>query len=120
MKRILVADPNSASRKAIILLLTKKLGLTGIHEAWDSETLIKSLEESPYDILLLDWQMYGAPAPETCRLLLRAYPGMKIILLSVNAEDCRAAEAAGAAFIHKGSNPADALTVLEPWLRSDN
>lgn len=120
MKHILIADPDPASRKAFNLLLTKKLGITGIHEAGDSGTLIKTLEEYPPDILLLDWRMYGAPAPETCRLLLKAYPGLKIILLSVDAEDSQAAEAAGAQFIHKGSNPADVLAVLGPWLASEN
>jgi DNA-binding NarL/FixJ family response regulator len=118
MKQILIADPDPASRQALNLLLTKKLGVTGVREAGDSETLIKTLEEYPLDILLLDWKLYGAPAPETCRLLLRAYPGLKIILLSVNAEDCQAAQAVGAGFIHKGSSPATVLAVLEPWLSS--
>ncbi len=118
MKRILIADSDPASRKAFKILLAQKLGITGIFEAGDSETLIKILGEQPIDLLLLDWQMYGAPAPETCRLLLKAFPGMNVFLLSVNNEDCHAADAAGAGFIHKGSNPAEVLAILEPLLKS--
>jgi len=101
-------------------LLTQKLGFTGILEAGDSETLIKTMEESRFDILLLDFRMYGAPPPEICCLLLKAILGINIFLLSVNAEDCLAAEAAGVGFIHKGSDPADVLTILGPLLKSAN
>ncbi len=119
MKRILIADPDSASRKALSLLLIKKLGLHDICEAGDSETLIRTLADCPPDILLLDWRLYGAPAPETCSLLLKAYPGLNIVLLSVDADDCLAAVSVGAGFIHKGSAPGEVLTVLEPLLSSE-
>ena len=118
MTRILIADPNSASRQALSLLLNKKLGIQDIQEAGDTETLIKTLADCPLDILLLDWRLYGAPAPETCRLLLKAYPGLKIVLLSVDAEDNLAALSAGAGFVHKGSPPGEVLAVLEPLISS--
>jgi DNA-binding NarL/FixJ family response regulator len=118
MKRILIADPDSASRKALSLLLTQKLGLYDIREAGDTETLIRTLADCPLDILLLDWELYGAPAPETCHLLLKAYPGLKIVLLSVDADDCQAARGVGAGFIHKGSAPGEVLAALEPLLSS--
>jgi DNA-binding NarL/FixJ family response regulator len=119
MKRILIADPDLASRKALSLLLTKKLGLYDIHEAGDTETLIRTLADCPPDIFLLDWRLYGAPAPETCDLLLKAYPGLKIVLLSVDADDCKAALNVGAGFIHKGSAPREVVTALEPLLSSE-
>jgi len=118
MKRILIADPDSASRKALSLLLTKKLGLLDILEAGDSETLIRTLADCPLDILLLDWKLYGAPAPETCSLLLKAYPGLKIVLLSIDVDDWLAAQVVGAGFIHKGSTPGDVLAILKPLLSS--
>jgi DNA-binding NarL/FixJ family response regulator len=116
MTRILIADPDSPSRKALSLLLTRKLGDINIYEAGDTETLIRTLEDYPLDILLLDWRLYGAPAPETCRLIQKAYPALKIVLLSVNAEDSCAAQESGAGFIHKGSSPETAVVVLEQIL----
>jgi DNA-binding NarL/FixJ family response regulator len=113
MTRILIADPDLTSRKALSLLLSTKLGITSIVEAGDTEMLIRCLADNSLDILLLDWKLYGAPAPETCRLILKAYPNLKIVLLSVDAEDHHYAAEAGAAFIHKGANPVEVLAVLE-------
>lgn len=102
MIRIIIADPDSATRKAITLLLRRKLATDGIMEVDSVETLIRALADTAPQLLLLDWRLYGSPAPETCRLLQRANPQLKIILLSVDAGDAFAAKEAGAAFVHKG------------------
>ena len=120
MIRILIADPDSATRKALILLLQRKLGTQSIFEVKDVETLIRTLADTPPDVLLLDWRLYGSPAPETCRLLRRAYPHLKIALLSVDADDATAAKEAGADFIHKGASPVELIATLEPLLRKNN
>lgn len=119
MIRILIADPDPATRKALTLLLQRKMGTTGIVEVGDVETLIRTLAGESPDLLLLDWRLYGSPAPDTCRLLQKAYPHLKIILLSVNAEDEAAAREAGADFIHKGAPPDELIATLTPLLRRD-
>ena len=120
MIRILIADPDSATRKALTLLLRRKLGTNGILEVDGVETLIRALADRPPDLLLLDWRLYGSPAPETCRLLQRAYPHLKIVLLSVDAGDETAAREAGADFIHKGASPDELIATLTPLLRKEN
>jgi DNA-binding NarL/FixJ family response regulator len=120
MIRILIADADSATRKALSLLLRRKLGTNGITEVSDVETLIRTLADTPPDLLLLDWRLYGSPAPETCRLLQRAYPCLKIVLLSVDANDASAAKEAGAAFIHKGASPDELIATLTPLLRKES
>jgi DNA-binding response OmpR family regulator len=82
--------------------------------------LIRALADTSPDLLLLDWRLYGSPAPETCRLLQRAYPDLKIILLSVDANDAIAAKEAGAAFIYKGASPGDLIATLAPLLRKES
>jgi two-component system, NarL family, nitrate/nitrite response regulator NarL len=119
MIRILIADPDSATRKALILLLQRKLGTNFIIEVKDVETLIRSLADTPPDLLMLDWRLYGSPATETCRLLRKAYPHLKIVLLSVDAEDATAAKEAGADFIHKGASPDELIATLTPLLRTE-
>lgn len=52
MIHILMADP--ATRKAITLLLRRKLGTDGIIEIRDGETLIRELADTTPDLLLLD------------------------------------------------------------------
>ena len=120
MIRIIIADPDSATRKALTLLLRRKLATEGIIEVDSVETLIRALADTDPELLLLDWRLYGSPAPETCRLLQRAYPQLKIILLSVDAGDASAAKEAGAAFVHKGASPDDLIATLTPLLRKEN
>jgi DNA-binding NarL/FixJ family response regulator len=119
MIRILIADPDSSTRKALTLLLRRKLGTDCIIEIGDVETLIRSLADLPPDLLLLDWRLYGSPAIETCRLLRKAYPKLKIVLLSVDANDETAAKAAGADFIHKGASPDELIATLSTLLRKE-
>ena len=119
MIRIFIADPDSATRKALILLMQRKLGNNCITEVKDVETLIRSLADTPPDLLLLDWRLYGSPATETCRLLRKAYPHLKIVLLSVDANDGAAAKEAGADFIHKGASPDELIATLTPLLRKE-
>jgi DNA-binding NarL/FixJ family response regulator len=119
MIRILIADPDSATRKALTLLLRRKLGTDGIVEVQDVETLIRALADATPDLLLLDWRLYGSPAPETCRLLQKAYPHLKIVLLSVDANDSAAAKEAGALFIYKGASPDELIATLTPLLQKD-
>ncbi len=120
MIHILIADPDSATRKALTLLLQRKLGTNGIVEVEDVETLIRTLADASPDLLLLDWRLYGSPAPETCLLLRKAYPHLKIVLLSVDANDAAAAKEAGAGFVHKGASPDELIATLAPLLRNDN
>ena len=117
MIRIIIADPDSATRKALILLLRRKMGTDGIVEVGDVETLIHTLADVSPDLLLLDWRLYGSPAPDTCRLLQKAYPHLKIVLLSVDANDEVAAKEAGADFIYKGASPDELIAILEPLLK---
>ena len=119
MFRILIADPDPVTRKALILLLQRKLRNDDVAEIEDVETLIRTLAYTPPDLLLLDWQLYGSPAAETCRLLRKAYPHLKIILLSVDAADAVPAAEAGASFIHKGACPDKLIATLTPLLRKE-
>jgi DNA-binding NarL/FixJ family response regulator len=120
MIRILIADPDSATRKALSLLLHRRLGTNGIIEVSDVGTLIRTLADMTPDLLLLDWRLYGSPATETCRLLQKAYPHLNIVLLSVDASDSSAAKGAGAGFIHKGASPDELIATLTPLLRKES
>lgn len=120
MIHIIIADPDAATRKALILLLRHKLSSECVVEVGDLESLIRALADTPPDLLLLDWRLYGSPAPETCRLLRKAYPHLKIILLSVDANDATAAKEAGADFIYKGASPDELIATLTPLLRKES
>ena len=118
MLRIIIADPDSTNRKALTLLLQRRFGMSGIIQVGDLETLIRALAKSSPDLLLLDWRLYGSPAPATCHLLQRAYPHLKIVLLSVDADDEAEAKEAGVDFVHKGASPDKLVATLELLLKN--
>jgi len=119
MKRILIADPDPAFRKALALLLTHRLDMRFIDEAADTGTLIQKLADTHPDLLLLSWSIHGVPGPETCILLRNTYPDLKVVLLSLNPEDAAAAYAAGAEFICKSASPEKTLGVLNSVLAEE-
>jgi DNA-binding NarL/FixJ family response regulator len=112
MKRVLIADPDAAFRKALALLITQRLDIRQIDEAADTGTLIQKLADIRPDLLLLSWSIHGVPGPEICILLLNTYPDLKVVLLSLNPEDAPAAYLTGAGFICKSSPPEETLAVL--------
>jgi DNA-binding NarL/FixJ family response regulator len=114
---ILIADPDALTRKALILLLRCRLGTDDIVEIENVETLIQTMVDTSPDLLILDWGLHGSPAPATCQLLQKAYPQLKVVLLSVDAHDALAATEAGSVFIHKGASPDELIATLTPLLR---
>jgi len=119
MTRIIIADPDPSTRKALTLLLQRKMGTNGIVEVGDLEALIRTLADTPPDLILLDWRLYGSPAPNL-PAAPKAYPHLKIVLLSVNADDEATAKEAGADFVHKGAPPDELIATLTPLLRKVN
>jgi DNA-binding NarL/FixJ family response regulator len=120
MMRILIADSDSATRKALASLLRHRLDTNTIIEVGNIEALIYQLANMPPDLLILDWRLHGSPAPETSKLVQKAYPLLRVILLSVDANDATAAKEAGAIFIHKGASPDELISVLKPLLSQTN
>ena len=51
--------------------------------------------------------------------IVRQHGDLKIVLLSVDANDAAAAKEAGAAFIHKGASPDELIATLTPLLRKE-
>ncbi len=112
MARILIADPDLAFRKALILLLSHKMGIRDVSEAGDIGTLFQIMMDNPPDLLLLGWSLYGTPGTVTSQLLHKSHPHLKIVLFSVNPDDAAEAHAVGAAFLRKGAPPEEILTLL--------
>ena len=119
MKRILIADPDPAFRKASGSSDRRRLDIRLIDEAADTGTLIQKLAQNQPDLLLLNWSIHGVSGPEICILLRNTYPGLKVVLLSLNPEDASAARLVGADFICKSASPEDFLVVLTSILSEE-
>ena len=116
MTCILIADPDPASRKALSLLLTRKLGAEVIIEATEAESL-PTLEKSTHpDALLLDDDLPGLSLPGTCTQLQREFPLLKIVLLSLDETAHEKAIPCAIRFIHKGACLDETLSLLQTIL----
>ena len=120
MIQVLIADADPAARKSLCLLLRRKLCMDDIYEAADVESLIRALANSSPGLLLLDPKLYGFPPLETCHLIQKAFPDLKIVLLGLDANDEEIARRAGAEFIHKGASPETIISKLTSLLYKDS
>lgn len=116
MTRILIADPNSASRKALALLLTRKLGVEIIIEATDADSLLALVKTTTPDVLLLDENLPGLNFLEACRQLRENFPSLKIVLLSLDESAHQKAAFCCVEFIHKGACMDETLSRLQTIL----
>ena len=114
--RVLLADPDAATRRALALLLRSKFNLTDIGEAQDGVTLMRGLADNQPDLVLLDWSLPCRPACETLLAIHRAHPEMHLVVLSVNPAHAAKAQALGAVFIHKATAAEQVLEQLRGLL----
>jgi DNA-binding NarL/FixJ family response regulator len=113
MTRILIADPDSRTRQALALLVERRLDATCVGEARDRGSLEQQLAACTPDLLLLDCYLPGLSAAEMAGLAGHL-AGVRLILMSVNADDVATAKALDAAFIYKGASPDEVLAVFKP------
>ena len=112
MTRILIADPDFRTRQALTLLLERRLNSVCVGEVADRAALEHALVASAPDLLLLDRYLPDLSLAEMAGLAGRL-AGVRLILMSVNADDVAKARSLNAAFIYKGASPDEVLTTLK-------
>jgi len=117
MTKILIADSDPVFRKALALLIIRRLNLIHIDEAADTGSLLQKLADNRPELLILNWSIHGVGGPGMCILARNTYPELKVILMSPNPEDETEALGAGAVFLCKGASPEDTLKVLASVLQ---
>jgi DNA-binding NarL/FixJ family response regulator len=112
MTRILIADSDPRTRQALALLLERKLDVHSTDEAWDRASLECQVATGAPDLILLDRYLPGLTATEIAGLLGRP-SGVRLALMSVNADDATTAQTLSVAFIYKGALPEEVLATLK-------
>lgn len=118
MTHILIADADSRTRQALMLLLEHKLAVECAGEAWDRASLERQLAALKPDALLLDCHLPGLNTADITALLDRS-TGVRLALMSVNADDVALAERLNATFVYKGALPEEALAVLKTLMLAE-
>ena len=86
MIKILLADDHQLVIDGIKLMLTDQSDIQCIAEANNGKEVIKILEKNEVDIILLDIDMPELNGIETCKLVKKTHPKIKILALSMHKE----------------------------------
>ncbi|MCQ4261503.1 two-component system response regulator UvrY [Stutzerimonas stutzeri] len=106
MIRVLVVDDHDLVRTGISRMLGDISGLQVIGQADSGEDAIRKARELKPDVVLMDVKMPGIGGLEATRKLLRSYPDLKVIAVTICEEDpfpTRLLQAGAAGYLTKGA-----------------
>ncbi|MDI1256711.1 MAG: response regulator transcription factor [Flavobacterium sp.] len=83
MLKIAIVDDHQLIRKSLKLMISSFDGIEVLFEAENGKDLLQNLENNNLDVVLLDIHMPKMDGFETCTILHRLYPSLKILVLSV-------------------------------------
>ena len=115
--RVLLADDHDLVRAGLRSLLQSINGIEVIGEAADGREAIRLLEELRPDVVLMDVMMPGLNGLEATERIVKEYPSVRVIILSMNAAEefvLQAIRAGASGYLPKNAKTAE----LEQALRS--
>lgn len=90
--RVVIADDHPAYRAGLARMLREN-GIDVVAEASNGEAAIRSVEETEPDVVVMDLNMPGLSGLEATRRLIDETPTMRVLVLSVSAQDDDVTEA---------------------------
>ena len=111
--RILIAEHHTQVIRAIRVLISEKTEHVIVGEVMDWDGLIKQIDRTKPDLILLDWDLPDPSESDHIGELCSLNRNPRVIVLSTRIEAKEKALAAGAdAFVRKGDAPEKLLEVL--------
>jgi len=116
---ILIAANQPSIRNGLKMLLNEESGLYVVAEAQDSHELLKKIESTCPNVILLDWDLLGRSTPILIKTIGSLDQKLVVIVLSPEADLQQAALDAGAdAFVKTGDPPRELLTTINELFRA--
>lgn len=115
MIKVLLVDDHELVRTGIRRIIEDSKGFTVVGEAQNGESAIRLAKELAPDVVLMDMNMPGIGGLEATRKLARFCPDIKVIVLTILAEEPmpqKVMEAGAAGFLTKGSHPDEMLNAI--------
>jgi len=78
-----IADDHKIFRKGVILSLRQYTNITFVFEAENGEELLKELETTQPDVVLMDLRMPGKDGIETTKEVSKKFPDVKVLILTM-------------------------------------
>lgn len=120
--RLILADDHALIRAGLRALLKSIEDVEVIAEASNGHETLEVVARGQPDVVLMDIAMPGLNGLETAARILKQWPSIRIIMLSMHANDeyLRRALGAGAAgYLLKGADPAELELALKAVVRGE-
>ncbi|HEU0161303.1 MAG TPA: response regulator transcription factor [Rhizomicrobium sp.] len=117
MTRILVVDDHAIVRAGIRRLLAG--GAHDLAEAASGEAALEQLAAGGFGLVILDLNLPGLGGLELLRRIVRAHPGLPVLVFSLHAEAIyatRALESGARGFVSKNAAPEELLAAVDTVL----
>jgi DNA-binding NarL/FixJ family response regulator len=115
MIRVLIADDHTIVREGLKQLLLAASGFEVAGEARDGREVLERVRNAEFDVLLLDMSMPGKSGMELIRLVKNERPKLRILVLSMHAENqyaVRAVKAGASGYLTKDSAARDLVSAI--------
>ena len=113
--RIFIADDHPIVRQGLRRIVEADAAMVIAGEADDAAALLRALETTATDLVLLDVSMPGGLFLETLRELRTRHPTVRVLTLSVHPEDewaVRALRAGASGYLTKDHSPEQLLEAI--------
>ncbi len=120
--RVLVGDDHTLFREGIIEILAREPDLEVVAEGDSGSAVVAEARRTSPDVVVLDVEMPGPSAEETVTALLRALPGVRIVVLTMHDNPAlveRLITAGAHAYVVKGVGRAELLGAIRGVTKSD-
>ena len=115
MIKVLIADDHALIRKGLKQLLDDTDDMRVIGEAENGMQAIRMVEETAYDVVLLDISMPDKHGVEVLKQLKTNHPQLPVLMLSMHPEEqyaLRSMKAGAAGYLNKQSAPLQLVTAI--------
>jgi DNA-binding NarL/FixJ family response regulator len=120
--RVLVAEDHALIRAGLLALLNQMPGISVVAEAAEGREAVRLAREHRPDVALLDISMPGMNGLEATQQIVRDLPGVKIIMVSVHANEeyvWQALRAGASGYVLKDASAAELEQALAAVMRNE-
>ena len=121
--KVLLAEDHTIVRKGLRSLLDEEINIKVVGEAGDGREAMKKAEALQPDVVLMDIAMPGMNGLEATRQLKKRFPEMKIIILTMHANEEYVLEtlrAGASGYLVKKAAPADLIEAIQAVYKGDS
>ncbi len=121
--KVLLAEDHTIVRKGLHSLLEKEIGIEVVGEAEDGREAVRKAEKLQPDVVVMDIAMPGLNGLEATRQIKKRFPEMKIIILTVHANEeyvLQTLRAGASGYLVKKAAPADLIEAIQAVYKGDS